>query len=248
MPVYNANWYESRKSLSQSSAEGVAPLIQKLIPFRTVVDLGCGTGEWLAVLLQQGAEDLLGIDGPWIEPDMLTIPKSCFLSHNLGEPLTLDCRFDLAISLEAAEHVAPERANIVVDNLVALAPVVLFSAAIPGQGGTGHVNEQWPGYWADKFREHGYVWVDCFRRELWDMEGVAYWYAQNIVCYVQKEKLEDYPHVASALDPLRLHPLSLVHPRLFEAKADLSRQSSRRLLKAYLAAVRRSWRRKVGRL
>ena len=71
--------------------------------------------------------------------------------------------------LEVAEHIPPECADIFVESLTwGLAPVIMFSAAVPGQGGTLHLNEQWPAYWASKFAQHGYVLIDCLRPQLWD--------------------------------------------------------------------------------
>jgi hypothetical protein len=63
-----------------------------------------------------------------------------FLPHDIATPLPehLVGRFDLAVCLEVAEHLPPERAESFIRELCDLAPVVLFSAAIPGQGGTGH--------------------------------------------------------------------------------------------------------------
>ncbi|MEA2443119.1 MAG: hypothetical protein QOJ12_411, partial [Thermoleophilales bacterium] len=99
-----------------------------------------------------------------------------------------------------------------VASLAAHADAVLFSAAIPNQRGSQHVNEQWQSWWADRFATHGMVAVDCVRRKVWDDPNVAWWYAQNTLLYVR-------PPVLAANDRLRLEheilgtgQLSLVHP------------------------------------
>ena len=70
-------------------------------------------------------------------------------------PLRIGRRFDLVNCLEVAEHLDASRADSFVDDLCALGDVVVFSAAIPGQGGTHHVNEQFQSYWQERFRRNG---------------------------------------------------------------------------------------------
>ena len=95
---------------------------------------------------------------------------------------------------------------------------MLFGAAIPGQGGTGHRNEQWPSYWAEQFAAAGHAATDPFRLRVWDDPGVKWWFAQNLVCFARPETLAERPALASAACPDG--PLSLVHPGcLAEANA-----------------------------
>ena len=86
------------------------------------------------------------------------------------------------------------------------------SAAIPGQGGTKHVNEQWPAYWARLFAEHGYVHVDSLRRQLWHDDAVAPCYAQNTLLYVAADELARHEALARAHEAGEPVPLALVHP------------------------------------
>ena len=129
------------------------------------------------------------------------------------------------MSLEVAEHLDEAAADTFVASLVALAPLVLFSAAIPYQGGTNHVNEQWPSYWHAKFAARDYVVVDCLRERLWRNEQVTYWYAQNMLFFVRRDRLADYPalaaHVARAGDG---PPLHLVHPGHYLGLYDFQEQ------------------------
>ena len=70
--------------------------------------------------------------------------KTVSSQRDLAQPLQIDRRFDLALSLEVAEHLPPECGSEFVQTLTDLSSVILFSAAIPFQGGTDHLNEQWP--------------------------------------------------------------------------------------------------------
>ena len=128
------------------SAKEVVPHILELLRPESVVDVGCGVGSWLAVFREHGIEAFLGVDGAYVDGDLLQIPLEKFLPPDLSKPLQLDRRFDLAVSLEVAEHLPEECAATFVASLVALAPVVAFSAAISHQGGHQNVNEQWPGH------------------------------------------------------------------------------------------------------
>lgn len=167
--------------MHRNSAEAIVPLVMNLLHPSRVVDVGCGTGTWLATFLARGATDVHGFDGPYIDRSTLEIPADRFTAVDLAQPVALGRGFDLAVCLEVAEHLPASRAASLVHSLAQLAPVVLFSAAVPLQGGVDHVNEQWPEYWADHFTRHGYVAIDCLRRKIWRDEQVAWFYAQNLL-------------------------------------------------------------------
>ena len=134
-------------------------------------------------------DDILGVDGEWVPAKLLQIPSACFLAHDLMKPIEIKRRFDLAVSLEVAEHLDRDSARSFVQTLVKLSSVVLFSAAIPYQGGTHHVNEQWPDYWAELFARHGYVAIDCIREKGWNNQDVDWFYAQNMLVFADRQLL-----------------------------------------------------------
>jgi SAM-dependent methyltransferase len=197
------------------SAEEIVPLVLKLIPARTVVDVGCGEGAWLSVFRKNGVLDVLGVDGDYVHRDTLQIPQEQFQAADLSKPLQVGRKFDLAVSLEVAEHLPPECAATFVESLTRLAPVILFSAAIPFQGGNHHVNEQWPDKWAGLFQEHGYRVVDCIRKRVWQNDAVEYWYAQNALLFVRSDVLEGNKSLALELERTNPSQLRLVHPRKY---------------------------------
>ena len=166
MQGYDSEFYRGRDEQTRFAAETILTLVQSAVPpLSSAIDLGCGVGTWLGVLRERGVQDIRGIDGDWVRPDALVIPSACFTSHRLdASDLPADRRYDLAISLEVAEHLPPERADPFVTRLTELGDFILFSAAIPGQGGVNHVNEQWPEYWIDRFRQRGYVSLDIIRK------------------------------------------------------------------------------------
>jgi SAM-dependent methyltransferase len=193
----------------------IVPLVVERLRPRSVVDVGCGLGTWLAVFMENGVADVTGVDGDYVDSSRLEIPAERFVAHDLSTPLSLDRRFDLAVSLEVAEHLPADRAAIFVGSLTALAPFVLFSAAIPFQGGTNHVNEQWPEYWAALFGQRGFLPVDCVRREVWGDENVEWWYAQNTLLFVEEGRLASPPDGGRPFERTPFSQLALVHPRQY---------------------------------
>ena len=146
----------------------------------------------------------------------LVIPENLFMKHNLNERLILDRTFDLAICLEVAEHISEKCAKTFIDTLTSLAPAVLLSAAIPGQGGKGHVNEQWPDYWADFFMQKDYQPIDFIRKKVWNDNRVAWWYSQNILLFVKRENYQAVSSNINISQFFESSPLRLVHPGNYE--------------------------------
>lgn len=217
MPVpYDSEYFELIEQQSTSSAEAVAPLLTELIEPASIVDVGCGTGTWLRAFAELGVEDFLGIDGEWVDRSALKIPAERFEVADLERAAAPPRRFDLVLSLEVAEHLRPTAAEGFVGLLTSLGPVVAFSAAIPGQGGSGHVNERWPSYWADLFAARGFVAFDPVRRLTWHDRRIAWWFRQNLVLFVEEGRRE-YPRLG---EPVEGEVPSLVHPELFEARLE----------------------------
>jgi SAM-dependent methyltransferase len=204
MSIYDGHFQQAIVEGSLRSARRVVPIVAHLLQVQSVIDIGCGLGAWLQAWAEQGVEDLLGIDGTDPECSHIRLTTEQFVRADLNQPIQVDRRFDLAMCLEVAEHLPEERAEGLIYELCQLADTVLFSAAIPGQGGTGHQNEQWPDYWACLFETHSYSVEDSIRRQIWNDDGIDYWYRQNLVV------------ARKSLEVARERPLPLVHPRLLE--------------------------------
>jgi SAM-dependent methyltransferase len=227
---YTANFYQTYLEESRGSARSLLPHVMRMFGPSSVIDIGCGVGTWLSVFHELGVTETLGVDGSYVNTSQLLIDRDHFRSHDLSQPLRLDKAFDLAISLEVAEHIPAVNAKSFVDSLTELAPLVLFSAAIPHQGGDNHVNEQWPEYWIERFAERRFVAYDCIRPLVWDDPSVAYYYAQNAFIFVHHEHVVDYP-VLEKLTPAA-GALSRVHPRRWLEANDPRRQHLRPLVQA----------------
>ena len=190
----------------------VPDLIRDLAP-RSVVDVGSGIGTFLSVFIENGIEDVLGVDGSWVDRGKLYTDEKYFVEADLEQPLELGRRFDLAVCLEVAEHLKPEAADTIIASLCSLSDSVVFSAAIPGQGGDNHINEQPFEYWQEKFAARGYQYYDIFRDRYWQNDEVDCWYRQNMFLVVH-ESVELPPAIAAKKlnGPALVH----VHPLFFE--------------------------------
>ncbi len=211
--LYPADFYADRRSHTAHAAANILAALPAGLKRDSVADIGCGTGTFLAAALEAGASAVYGIEGAWVRPDMLDDPRIHFTNQDLEHGFS-GAQVDLAMSLEVAEHLTPERAEGFVTDLVAMGPATLFSAAIPGQGGVGHINEQWQSFWADLFAAHGRKPYDVLRPKLWADEAIPAWYRQNIILY-----LDDATASGLGLVPEDPDLLDRVHPA-FWARAN----------------------------
>lgn len=243
--LYDETFYETVADLNYPSAKLVAPVVCELVSPKSVIDFGCAVGSWLRAFDECGPLDrMLGLDGEWLKGKRLLIPEECIEYADFTERYELPegVRFDLAVCLEVAEHIDEASGEILLDNLVKASDVVLFSAAIPLQGGTGHINEQWQSYWIHKFELRNYICLDALRPLFWDKPEAGI-YRQNMFLFVNKETVGSYPNLQKfiGLDTIIdvVHPLFRgvegKHIRLFDLLSEwiLDELSGRRMA-AYL--------------
>ena len=219
--LYKAAFYSSRREMTLAAARRILAIVGRLVEVGSAVDLGCGTGTWLSVAKERGATEVLGFEGHWLRDDAVDDPAITIIRQDLEAPVRIERRFDLAISLEVAEHLGPARAESFVEDLCRASDVVLFAAAVPGAGGKGHINEQWQSYWAEKFAARGYVAVDAIRPEIWDDPAIPYWYRQDAILYLAPAAAAK---LSASITPVaNLKSLDSVHPELY-LQVDIKRQ------------------------
>jgi hypothetical protein len=228
--LYNQQFYDKQSSQSFHSAMTVIKELQSIIPYEldSIIDFGCGVAPWLAAAKELGIKSVCGTDGDYVPLDRLLIPEEYFFPNDLSAPENIKLpllRFDLAMSLEVAEHLPATSANPFVKKLCSSADIVLFSAAIPYQGGHGHVNENWPEYWAEIFAEFDFVPFDIIRPAIWHNDKVCWWYKQNILLFIKKSKAEA---ILPGYSPAPLEKLSVVHPEQYLVSVHRSNQGFKR--------------------
>jgi hypothetical protein len=207
-------------------------ILDRALTIDSILDLGCGTGVWMRVALCKPGRTVLGIDRESYPAEDLLVPSECIINTTVDGTVDLHRRFDLVLCLETAEHIVQDQAGCVVTNCVRHSDLVLFSAAIPGQGGLSHVNEQPPEFWQRLFDEAGYEVIDYIRPLIWDDAGIPVWYRQNMLLFVNRK-------APSNLDALHAEakkasvPLSRAHPSLFKWQADRLASCTARLSTAH---------------
>ncbi|MEQ8602669.1 MAG: methyltransferase domain-containing protein [Marivibrio sp.] len=239
---YDAAFYAELEETALPSARVIVPMLMKWMAIDSVVDVGCGDGSWLSIFRENGVSEVLGLDGPWVRGDQLKIPGDCFARRALDQSLELGARrFDLAMTLEVAEHLPPARAAGLVAELTDAAPVVFFSAAPPDQGGANHVNEQWPAYWAELFAARGYRAIDAVRPAVWTDDRVCWWYKQNCLLFASAAAIAENPALKALVETSPESPHALIHPELFRQKVKLAEPSFGRWMKQGGRALARSF-------
>ncbi len=215
---YPLSALDEAKPGSSRSAEVVVPVVRELLAPGSVLDAGCGLGTWLQVWQQNGVQDILGVDGTDdLPPGTRLISTDHFRAIDLRAPFNLGRRFALVQSLEVAEHLPRACAAGFVQSLCDHGDMVLFGAAIPGQGGHRHVNEQWQSHWARLFAERGFKAFDVIRPRIWHQPDVSMWYKQNTLLFAHESRVAALSARLSAV-PAEPRSLDLVHPDLFTAK------------------------------
>ncbi len=204
---YSEEFYNNIKKIKLDEEEVIPYVLEKLHP-QSVVDFGCGEGNWLAEIKRIDQNVIiLGLDGDYIKNDRLAIATNEFKPVDLRQRIELNRKYDLAMSLEVAEHLEEEYADTFVDNITRASDRILFSAAIPGQGGVHHVNEQWQSYWIDRFAKRGYGVDFSFRKQFWNNPNINSWRRQNLLFFSKEIKVNhEYEGVVDVV-----HPMMLAH-------------------------------------
>jgi len=217
---YNAQFYSGQADNSYQSAKEVLKVLFDIYRPRSIVDFGCGQGTWLTAAEELGVADLKGYDGDWVDTSKLYSKNINFEPVNLDQKVEVEKKYDLAISLEVAEHLKEKSAKNFVQSICNASDVILFSPAIKGQGGTNHINEQWQSYWIDLFKNNKYNCFDIIRSQIWDDENVEWWYRQNTFVFVNK---------GVAMDRLEMESASLydvIHPIAFSRVVEDSKMKN----------------------
>ncbi len=177
-------------------AMGDAPVVIRSFEERwpramSYYDIGAGTGAYAAAARRRGhdvyASEYARIGR--VVARALGVPCAAL---DLSRDPPADTRgrsVDLAWCFEVAEHVSPPMGDRLVEHVARSAPIVIFTAASPGQGGRGHINEQPKSYWIERFGRHGKVYRPDLSAELaayWRAAGLqSSWLHDNVMVFEQ---------------------------------------------------------------
>lgn len=159
--------------------------IEKFKPF-SVVDFGCGIGSYLESCFNHE----IPFGGIEISEHALTympaVVQMCVDISDCTEDFGQIGRFHTVLSFETAEHIEPSSTNQFILNLVnATGKRLLFTAAPPGQEGTGHINCRPKQFWIDEFSKHL-----TYKPELsdeiaaiWGLQGAPWYIVNNLIVF-----------------------------------------------------------------
>lgn len=221
------DYLHARNTHSAAGPAAALPVILEEVGGRprSLLDVGCGTGTWLRAALDRGITDVLGIEGVAVAADELQVDGRWIRWGDLTKPLDAGRRFDVALCLEVGEHLDENAAPTLVASLVAVADVVVFSAACPGQPGQHHVNCRWPSYWQRLFNERGFACSDAVRWRLWGIDDVEPWYRQNMfIARRDPGAAGTEPRIPPVLHPAMMTDMILLQDPLARGRATQIRE------------------------
>ena len=225
--IYDERFFDGQIAASLRSAKTILGLLFDSYQPRSVIDVGCGRGAWLAVAGALGAQTLAGVDGDWVYPAQLLSDRIEFRAVDMEQDFDPGARYDLAISVEVAEHLSEARARPFVEILCRASDVVLFGAAIKHQGGTNHINEQFQSYWVRIFESQDYESFDVIRPSVWNDDDVEWWYRQNTFLFVNRQASIGLDR--ELLRRMEKPIVDIVHPRNYERLVGPSSVDSNRV-------------------
>ena len=190
---YAELFFRYQREGSKRSARRLLPEVIDPLGVRSVLDIGCGAGAWVAACKDLGVSDGWGVDGAYLERSLLLFEQSKFQAKDITQPFDLGRTFDLVLCLEVAEHVPKAAVESLVDNIVRHGKKVLFSAAPPGQGGEDHINEQPYEYWRDLFAKRRYRMFDFVRPGIVNAEQIEPWYRYNVMFFAHDDIIDMLP-------------------------------------------------------
>jgi hypothetical protein len=221
---YDEKFMGYTSTSSQYAAGKIIPLLRRSLKVASVADIGCAQGVWLKIWQDAGVNEIRGVDGDYVQGANLKIAPELFTSADLSKSLDLGRKFDLVQSLEVAEHIERKYADQFVQNLASHAEkYILFSAAVPGQGGEYHVNEQPYEFWRGRLERHGFEAYDFLRPLILHDRRISFWYRYNCILYVRIEHKADLDQAVRASFVPKAQPIEDPSPLWFKWRKNLVR-------------------------
>ena len=186
--IYDNQFFKNTIKFEAESAKAAVQIIMKSFNLKSVIDIGCGAGIYLKEFMDQGVE-ILGYDGSPAAVEESLVENKIKL-RDLSKPLKLNRKFDLCLCFEVAEHLENKYSAVLVDTLMGLSDIVIFTAATPGQGpvSIGHINEQPHPFWIDLFTKKGFKYKkelsEKMRKEM-ENKKVVWWITKNLMIFTK---------------------------------------------------------------
>lgn len=183
--IYSADYFEDAIHWESNFSLDLAKVLLRYFNPHSVIDIGCGCGVYLKAFHVLGVKDIAGYDGSSNFINKSLVPGRIKV-HDLREPLKLGRKFDLCLCIEVAEHLGYEYSDLLVTELTGLSDVIFFTAAPPGQGGIGHLNEQPHSFWIKIFKAKGFRFMESLTYEIrgeLKIKNVISWIVNNLMIF-----------------------------------------------------------------
>jgi SAM-dependent methyltransferase len=202
---YNDHYFNSK--IFDYDYAPIANAIKAQYAPKSIIEIGCGNGDLSKLLSREGIA-VTAIDG-YSAPNFSKDNLITFYKVDLNEAFavkafftSLDRKFDVAICMEVAEHLKPEVSEQLIESLTSVSDVIIFSAAVPEQGGDGHINCRNRLFWHNLFEQNKFFLRDTIRSKIRQNPRVGRWYALNTLDYTRVNSsptVEDYHNLVTNL-------------------------------------------------
>lgn len=157
MNLYNTNFHKNIENDELPQAIRVAEYINTYIKPKNFIDFGCSTGLYLhQIKLLMPEIDSIGYE--FSQDAKNNSMCDNIILTDLTQILDVDKKDNtLGLCLEVLEHIDDKYWKEVLINITKLSDKIIFSAARPGQGGTGHINCRPKIDWIRRFHQLGWV-------------------------------------------------------------------------------------------
>ena len=203
---YSLKFYESVSIRAETTASKVEQLLTSIFKFRTMVDIGSGSGIWSSTFLKASPDLIVhAVDLPGTTFTHLQMFDKQVVLQEIDFEKFIDMppkTFDVSICVEVVEHLTPSTSEMIMDYIAAHSKLAVFSGATPGQGGTHHINERAQEFWVDSMFSRGMIAFDVIRPILSGIKDVPSYYKDNIFLFVSKMHLHD-PLVLEAISKIQ---------------------------------------------
>ncbi|EKD25752.1 MAG: hypothetical protein ACD_79C01527G0010 [uncultured bacterium] len=183
--IYN-DTFATQNFRNKTWTEDFCDFVLKTFKPESVIDFGCGTGDILAPFEKRNL-NVLGIDGSFSNKKYSHIRKENFQIFDIREKYPNKNKYDLCICMEVAEHIDEKYSETLIHNITNSAPILIFTAAGPGQEGNDHCNLQPKSWWMEKLRKYDFEYDDNLTNDfilhMSNMNDVQSWYIENLMIY-----------------------------------------------------------------
>jgi len=194
LDAYDNKFFQENKVCGLDRARGIIPILKEALDFKSMIDVGCSVGHHLQGCIENGINDVFGVEGSLNAINNLCVDRKMVKHHDLRLPLELGRKWDIALSIEVIEHIEKEYESVFLQSLAGCSDTIVITAAQPGQGGIRHFNEQKKEYWVDKFDRIGYCYdismvekINGMIQKAIDENKYTHWW-RNVLVMIFKKK------------------------------------------------------------